>query len=390
MRMMNTALLTGPYDWDASLIPMAEFERRLTVLRHAMAQREIGAMLVHGNSIEHGALGFLTGFTPKLGPAFALVPRDGAIRLLVSGGPGMIPSAKLLTWVADVRSVGSLRNSVAEWLGSVSGDGLGQIGLWGGKKMAQRAYLAVAAAMPPAGRLIDMDDSFDELRRLKSACELGLVCESCRILTVAAQAFREAAAKGSRARTAALAMERAAYANGAQDARVLASGRNGGPPLPLDGPTDARCEPLLACLAVRSAGYWSEGLVTAGAPEGGALVRARAGLAAMLRQARAGATSMDLARAAAERTAGYEPHPLVESTIGNGIGLSLEESPNLGRSEIVALERGGVYSLRWGTAGEGGDNAIVSAMIAVTGSGCETLWPPTELTGDFRIVPGLP
>jgi Xaa-Pro aminopeptidase len=389
MRMMNAALLTGPYDWDASLIPLAEFERRLAALRRAMAERGVGAVLVHGNSIEHGALAFLTGFTPKLGPAFALVPREGAIRLLVSGGPGMIPSAKLLTWVEDVRPVGSLRNSVSEWLSGVSLDGLGHIGLWGGKNMAQRACLAVAAAMPPAVRLIEMDDSLDELRRRKSACELGLVRKSCRILAGAAEAFQKAASNGSGVCSAALAAERAAYANGAQDVRVLASARNGGAPLPLDSSTDSRRAPLLAVLAVRFAGYWSEGLVTVGAPGGGALVRARAGLAAMLRQTRPGATSIDLGRAAAEHLAAYKLHPVVVSTIGNGIGVALEEPPILSRGEIVALERGGAYTLRWGASGEGSDNAIVSAMIAVTDTRSEILWPPAELADDFRTGPGL-
>ena len=33
MRMKNTALLTGPYDWDPELVPLAEFEARLAMYR---------------------------------------------------------------------------------------------------------------------------------------------------------------------------------------------------------------------------------------------------------------------------------------------------------------------------------------------------------------------
>src|ERR1700693_1098812 len=119
MRMKNTALLTGPYDWDPALLPLAEFEARLNAVRRVLAERRASALLVHGDSVEHGALAYLTGFVPKLGPAFALVPRDGPIRILASGGPGMIGSAKLLTWVEDVRPLGNLRNALGEWLGEM-------------------------------------------------------------------------------------------------------------------------------------------------------------------------------------------------------------------------------------------------------------------------------
>ncbi len=250
--MKNTALLTGPYDWDPALLPLAEFEARLAAVRHALAASGAAALLVHGNSVEHGALAYLTGFIPKLGPAFALVPREGPVRLLASGGPGMISSAKLLTWVEDVRPLNNLRIALSEWLGETVHDGRAMLGLWGGSKLAHRPYSAVTAATQAFDQLIDMDDQLDALRRRKSSCELDLLREACHILAVACTAFERAAAEGSGARSAALAAERGAFAAGAQDVRILASARNGGPPLPFDGPGDIRVAPLLACLADRA------------------------------------------------------------------------------------------------------------------------------------------
>jgi len=372
--MKNTALLTGPYDWDPALLPLAEFEARLAAVRRGLAECGATSLLVHGHSIEHGALAYLTGFVPKLGPAFALVPREGAIRILVSGGAGMIGSAKLLTWVEDVRPLGNLRNTISEWLRETVRDGRAVLALGGGKIMAQRPYSAVASAIQPSGKTIDMDDRLDTLRRRKSPRELELLREACRILDIACSALERAAADGSNARSAALAAERAAFDAGAQDVRILASARNGGPPLPFDGPSGIRVSPLLACLGVRFAGYWAEGLVTIGAPQGGALARAESALAAMLREARPGATSSDLTRAAAQHLPPYKVHPLVETSVGNGIGLSFEEPPIFGRDEKARFEQGGVYTLRSGAMGEGGDNAIVSAMVAVTANGVDVLW----------------
>jgi Xaa-Pro aminopeptidase len=388
MRMKNTALLTGPYDWDPALLPLAEFEARLAAVRRVLAETGATALLVHGHSVEHGALAYLTGFVPKLGPAFALVPRDGPIRILASGGPGMIGSAKLLTWVEDVRPLGNLRNTLSEWFGEMNRDGGVVLGLWGGNMMAQRPYLAVAAAIQSFGKLIELDDRLDALRRHKSPRELELLREACRILAVACKAFERATAEGSGTRSAALAAERAAFADGAQDVRILASARNGGPPLPLDGPGDIRVSPLLACVAVRFAGYWAEGLVTMVSAHGGALARAEAAITAMVREVRIGSASSDLIRAAMQPLPPYKIHPLLQSAFGMGIGLSFEESPNFGRDEKSRFEEGGVYTLRCGALGEGSDNAVVSAMVAVNGKGIDVLWSAMHPSGALGNAKG--
>jgi len=387
--MKNTALLTGPYDWDPALVPVADFDTRLTAVRRALDESGATALLVHGHSIDHGALAYLTGFVPKLGPAFALVPRDGPIRILASGGPGMISSAKLLTWVEDVRPLSNLRIALSEWLREMNRDGPAVLGLWGGSFMAQRPYLAVTATIQPFGKVIDLDDQLDALRRHKSPRELELLREACRILASACEEFERAATDGTGGRSAALAAERAAYSNGAQDVRILASARNGGPPLPFDGPADIRVAPLLACLGVRFAGYWAEGLIALAAPSSGALARAEAALTAMLREVRVGATSGDLLRAATQHLSPYRFHPSVQSAIGNGIGLSFEEPPNLGRDEKSRLEDGGVYTLRCGAMGEGNDNAVISVMVAVSAAGIDVLWPTTERSSSQKNAKGF-
>jgi hypothetical protein len=173
----------------------------------------------------------------------------------------------------------------------------------------------------------------------------------------------------------------------AQDVRIHASARDGGPPLPFYGPGDVRVAPLLACLAVRFAGYWAEGLITLSAAPGGALAHAGAALTAILREVRPGATSGDLLRAAAQQPP-YKVHPFVQSAIGNGIGLSFEESPNLGRNENSRLEDGGVYTLRSGAMGEGSDSAVVSAMVAVSGTGIDVLWPAADRLSNQGIARG--
>src|SRR5262249_10947307 len=114
MRILETTLLTGPYDWDEHVLPRGEYDGRLQRVREAMAQTGAATLAVYGHPGNYGALAYLTNFTPKAGPAMALVPREGALRILASGTPKMMDVAKRLTWVEDVRPLGNASKTVAE------------------------------------------------------------------------------------------------------------------------------------------------------------------------------------------------------------------------------------------------------------------------------------
>src|SRR5579862_8082018 len=116
MQMLETTLLTGPYDWDERLLPRAEYDARIAAARAIVRARGLDGLIVGGISPEHGALGYLTGFVPKLGPALAFIPNDGASRVVHSGGGAMVASAQRLTHVADVRAMRDAGQEFATWL----------------------------------------------------------------------------------------------------------------------------------------------------------------------------------------------------------------------------------------------------------------------------------
>jgi Xaa-Pro aminopeptidase len=370
MRVLQTTLLTGPYDWDPALLPRAEFDGRLRTVRAALEAAGAGALLVHGYAGDYGALNYLTGFVPKLGPALALVPRDGGIRLIVSGTALMMPQAKLLTWVEDLVPFANVPKLVAEWLGERDG---GALATWGDATLAHGLHRGIAAAIRPLGSMVALDPALDPIRRRKSPRELDLMRTACGMLAEAVAALGTAARRGAGARTAALAAERAAIAKGAQDVRVLVSVRPGGVPLPLDGPDDPALDPLLAAVAVQHAGYWAEGAITVAKSPGPALAAAETALAAVLREVRAGAGGAGLLRTGLTSLAPLAPHPALDGVVGHAIGLSLDEGPRLDGG--AALEPGATYALRLGARGAGLDAALASAMVHVNDTGAEILWP---------------
>ena len=194
------------------------------------------------------------------------------------------------------------------------------------------------------------------------------------ILAGVMNAFKRAKADGVGVRSAALDAERVAYSLGAQDFRILASARNGGLPLPLFDSTDIAVDPLLARVAIRFAGYWAEGLVTVSAFRDGTLRKAESALAAMIGKARPGIESSDLARIASDHLAPYHAHPFIAKSIGNAVGLSLEEQPVLQAAPSVILEENNIYTLRTGAIAAQDKGAILSAMVAVNADGAEVLW----------------
>jgi hypothetical protein len=273
----------------------------------------------------------------------ALVPREGALRILASGTPKMMDTAKLLTWVEDVRPLGNVPKNVAEFVG----DG-NTLATWAFGGAPQGFYSGIAGAMAPRA-LVSLDQELEAMRRRKSPRELELIRGAVRFLTAAAETFTVRVRAGAGVRSAALAAERAAIAAGAQDARVMASLSSGGVPLPLDAASDERVlDPANAGIAVQNHGYWASGYMTVVHAPGAASARARKALAAVLAAVRPGAH-------------------LPDGVTANAIGLALEEGPG------VPLEAGAVYAVT-SSATEGGETTYASALVAVTENGCAALW----------------
>ena len=300
MRILESTLLTGPYDWEERVLPRSEFETRLERVRAEMARAGAAALAIHGHLGDYGALNYLTGYTTKLGATLALVPREGPLRILAPGTPKMTDIAKRLTWVEDVRPLGNVPKNIAEFVG----DG-NTLATWGFGTLPQGLYAGIAKALAPR-TTVALDQALDALRRRKSPRELELIRGAARILAGAAEKFAANLRAGAGVRSAALAAERAAIAAGAQDARVMASLSPGGIPMPLDEASDERVlDPANAGIAVQNHGYWASGTVTVARRSSAAQAKARETLAAALASTRGGAR-------------------LPDGVAANAIGLSLD------------------------------------------------------------------
>jgi Xaa-Pro aminopeptidase len=367
MLAMNPTLLVGPADWNAARMPKAEFVARADALWRDLPSAT--GVIVYGDRANHAELAYLTNFTPKLEAGLALIPRDGTPQLLVGGGVNMLPAARPLTFIEDLRPLRNVGKTVAEWARAQGGAPV----LIGSAFMPYGLHREIAAALASG-----VTDKTAELRRLmgrKSARELAVLREACATLDATVAAMRAAQGSGAGTTAAVLAGEQVANRCGAQDIRTLFSLDGGRTLRPFEALVERAIDPLQVYVAVRQLGYWAEGFAVLATSPQPCAERAGNVLRGAVARMQAGERCGEIARGIAR--AGHLPHPVTARVAGNAIGLAIEEHPLIVAGCEARIEPGGVYGLRVGLSDERG-HAIVSAMVAVHEQGNEVLWSSPE------------
>jgi len=113
-------------------------------------------------------------------------------------------------------------------------------------------------------------------------------------------------------------------------------------------------------------GYWADTFESAGNGITGVQRRTDEALDALLRAARPGAKAAALHGHAIDIIKPYTLHPVLSGSVGNRIGLSLDEGGRLTQDRDDVLSLGDVYTLHVGAYDVAEGGAFASAMIAVT------------------------
>ena len=112
----HSVLKRGCSTWDPKQVPAEVFQRRLNAVREEIARLNLDALVIYGDNYSFADLCYLTNYFPKVRGGIAVVPRDGAISMLLNIGSRDVPFAKTLTWVDDVRASNQLGSDGAKLL----------------------------------------------------------------------------------------------------------------------------------------------------------------------------------------------------------------------------------------------------------------------------------
>jgi Xaa-Pro aminopeptidase len=369
MLSFQPSIMIGAYHWNEERVPRDEFQIRRHALDAAMAVQGWSAVLIFGDAREHAALAYYTNFIPRLRWAMAILPRQGEPLLLTSNGARDMPSMKLMTWIADVRSGWEWGKHVDPYLARLEGGATATLGIVGLDLMTPTLCTQLARSLGNRFRLESAEALFPRGRTLRPR-EASLMRESCALVAAAAQVMRTVWQEGRDPGQAALAAERHARLAAAQDVRTLVSSDNGRSLEP-NYHGDGRDEVLLGYIAVKLAGFWSELFVTASRKDSAMLDRARAAIEQAVAALRPGG-ELDSVFTAAAVLGSASLHPVLSGKIGWRLGLSLDEGGYIMRGNRELIAPGEIYSLHAGTRNDAG-GAIASAMVAIGESGAEIL-----------------
>ena len=225
----HSVLKRGCSTWDPKEVPQAEFQLRLDAVRGEMARQKLDALVIYGDNYSFADLCYLTNYFPKVRGGIAVVPRDGAISLLLNIGSRDVPFAKTLTWVEDVRASNQVGADGAKLL-KEKGFEKAKIGLMDSGRGFPLPQLEEMKGALPDVSWEACDTMIVPQRLVKTGRELGAMHEAGRLLHEICNEAEKFIKPGRKEYEIIADIDRLARDKGAEDIRILAGESRLNPP----------------------------------------------------------------------------------------------------------------------------------------------------------------
>jgi Xaa-Pro aminopeptidase len=380
METMQPALKNGRNVWDQTNMPVQEFQARLRAVREKMKAQDMDLLLAYGHAFnEYGNPSYFSNYLIRL-PRGVLVsiPMEGEVTLFFEGAARGLPSAKMLTWIEDVRPCPDISRACVQYLKEKDMD-MGTFGFAGLNRLMPQHQLKYLIEELSQTRIIDADDLIQELRRIKSTKEVDQIRRASNIVKRTLQFICETAFPSMNERMVEAMLFRQARLEGAEDVRVL-FGKPHKPAWSLRPSGDATFEPgrgIIIFLAVAYERYWSEGIRTYIAGDHAFTTPDLEGTEAIYQQMTECMKPGESIGQCCKEAMGKIPKGgldlLEDYGMGQGIGLSMKERPLMELHETGELEEGVCFTLRLGVGDETIGAAMIGNTFCVTNAGLEGL-----------------
>jgi len=380
----HSVLKRGCSTWDQEQVPQAEFQARLDALRREMAQRGLDALVIYGDNYSFADLCYLTNYFPKVRGGIAVVPRDGAISILLNIGSRDVPFAKTLTWVDDLRASNQVGGDGAKLL-KENGLDKAKVGLADSGRGFPLPQLEEMKAALPQVAWTECDALIAPMRQVKTARELAAVREAGRVLREICDGAQRYIKPGRKEYEIVADIDRLARDRGAEDIRILAGEKRLQPPSFKQAASMGNHWAVY--LAVQHERYWAEAgrtyIFSGDAKTERAYKRAQEVVAEMAAQLKPGGDVAAIESAARKQLGEFYAAASMYG-LGHGIGLSQWEAPFLNDSDAhevgapwvgaTTLNEGMTLALR-ATFETEGKLVIYGNSYEVTPGGARSLLP---------------
>ena len=329
----HSVLKRGCSTWDPQQLPAQVFQDRLRAVRERMTERNLDALVIYGDNFSFADLCYLTNYFPKVRGGIAVVPREGAVSVLLNIGSRDVPFAKTLTWVDDVRASNQVGSDGAKLL-KEKGLEKAKIGLADSGQGFPLPQLEEMKSALPQVSWQDCDAMLQPLRLVKGSEELAAMRAAGRVLREICDGAGRFIKAGRKEYEIVADIDRLARDNGAEDIRILAGEKRLNPPSFKQAATLG--DHWAVYLAVQHERYWAEAgrtfILSGNVKTENAYRKAQETVAAMADRLKPNETV-----AAIDETARRELGELYGAAavygLANGIGLNQWESPFLNEDD---------------------------------------------------------
>ncbi len=329
----HSVLKRGCSTWDPQLVPQAEFQARLDAVRNEMAQRDLAALVIYGDNYSFADLCYLTNYFPKVRGGIAVVPRNGAISLLLNIGSRDVPFAKTLTWIEDVRASNQVGADGAKLL-KEKGFEKARLGLVDSGQGFPLPQLEEMKSALPQVTWQNLHSLLQPIRLRKTARELAAMGEAGRLLREICQDAAAVIKPGRKEYEIVADIDRLARDKGAEDIRILAGEKRLNPPSFKQAASIG--SHWAVYFAVQHERYWAEVgrtyILSNDAKLHSGYVRAQEIVAAMAQQLKPNGAVVAIDETARKALGEFYSTASVYG-LANGIGLNQWEAPFLNEDD---------------------------------------------------------
>jgi Xaa-Pro aminopeptidase len=175
MKTMAGVLIRGCTRPALYKISREEYQQRLVKVQAGMAAKNIGTLVVYGDTLDYGNMCYLSGWVPKEGYAFLIVNSTGDPVLVVSQPSRDMPYSKTINFIEDIRTL-SPKDRLEDIIRSTAS---GEIRFSGPVDRAPHKLIAQAAGI---GKPFETDrEVIESFRKIKSKAEIEIVLEAAEL-----------------------------------------------------------------------------------------------------------------------------------------------------------------------------------------------------------------
>ena len=369
MQTLQPALKRGRDVWDPIHLPRKVFEERLDQLRDGMRGEGIDVLLLYGNGVnEYGYPSYLSNVVIKVAKgAVVVLPMKEEPILIVEGFPRDLPEVRSTTWMSDVRACGDISQECLKVI-QEKGFSSSTIGFVGVKTLMPYGKYRFLVGALGGSQILDAEHLVKEMRSLKSERECDQIRRASRIVRNGFSSLDQipVSALGEHGLEAVLDCN--ARLEGAEDIRIL-FGRpqdDAWVLRPAENAPLSEGEGLIVYLAVAFERYWAEGIRTFRCEKSSLVEHSNREITKVfgeiLHLMRPGKSVADFYKEALHETKKASLDTIPTYGLGHGIGLSLQEFPNLEEGVTDDLKNGMCFAIRMAAK----DKELGSAMIGET------------------------